>query len=56
MFTYHVDETHDGKSVCVNLYSTVAFPKTWSEGKCESKTLLFNAEGFVAWDGHVWTA
>ena len=56
MFTYHVNETHDGKHFCVNLYSTLALNAEWLNGHCESKDLVYDTHAVVAWNGKVWSA
>ena len=56
MFVYHVNETHDGKTFCVNLFSTGEFKGDWSQGTCESKDLVFDAHTVVSWNGKVWSA
>lgn len=56
MFTYHVNETHNGKNFCVNLHSTAAVNGYWTEGRCESKDLLYDTHTVVAWNGRVWSA
>ena len=56
MFTYHVNETHQGHKFCVNLHSTRSLSGYWEQGPCESKDLVYEAHAVVSWNGRVWSA